>query len=285
MLQRVLHRVRRDLCQPPRRKAQAACVFGIILFWACCTLPGAKAYVPLYERFEQENISVYEQAAQAVVTINALVNGGPSSGAGVIIDPSGLIVTSSHVVGNAGQAYVSLSDGRKARAIVVGQMSDKTDLAILKVNVESPLPTIRLGDSSQVKVGQRVLAIGNPYGFERTLTTGIISRIDSTRNRLQTDAAINPGNSGGPLLDSQGYLIGINQSIYNPEGNRSNIGIGFAVPVNSVKIFLKRLAAQPVPSRVAWGQSAAVRHVPSSSRSGYENVSDILQRFSEMEGL
>lgn len=247
----------------------------------------ALAYTPVFDNDEQENISVYERAAQAVVTINALVHGGPSSGAGVLIDPSGLIVTSSHVIGDSNQVYISLEDGRKARGVVVGQMGDKSDLAIIKINVEGPLPVVKLGDSAQVKVGQRVLAIGNPYGFERTLTTGIISRVDKMRNRLQTDAAINPGNSGGPLLDNQGFLIGINQSIYNPEGGRSNIGIGFAVPVNSVKSFLKKLASQPaIPSRtgVALTQSPIVRYNP-TGRTGYENVSDILQRFTLEEGL
>jgi serine protease Do len=87
-------------------------------------------------------------------------------------------------------------------------------------------------------VGQKVLAIGNPFGFERTLTTGIISRSDYDRHRIQTDAAINPGSSGGPLINSKGEVIGINQSIYNPDNNKSNIGISFAVPINSAKIFL-----------------------------------------------
>ena len=193
----------------------------------------AMAYTPQYDQEEQESISVYEQAAKAVVTINALVDGHPSSGAGVLVDESGMILTSSHVIGNATNVHVSLADGRKGLAVVIGRAGEKSDLALLKLNLGSPVPYLRFGDSSKVKVGQKVLAIGNPYGFERTLTTGIISRIDGERNRIQTDAAINPGNSGGPLLDTQGYIIGINQSIFNPDGNRSNIGIGFAVPVNS----------------------------------------------------
>jgi S1-C subfamily serine protease len=210
------------------------------------------AYTPQYDREEQENISVYEQGAKAVVTINALVDGHPSSGAGVLVDESGMILTSSHVIGNATSVHVSLADGRKGLAVVIGRAGEKSDLALLKLNLGSPVPYLRFGDSSKVKVGQKVLAIGNPYGFERTLTTGIISRIDSERNRIQTDAAINPGNSGGPLLDTQGYIIGINQSIFNPDGNRSNIGIGFAVPVNSAKGFLKALAEQqPIPATVA----------------------------------
>lgn len=95
------------------------------------------------------------------------------------------------------------------------------------------------GDSEKVKVGQKVLAIGNPFGFNGTLTTGIVSRIDYTKNKIQTDAAINPGNSGGPIINIHGEVIGISQSIYNPDNNISNIGIGFAVPINEAKNFIK----------------------------------------------
>ena len=101
------------------------------------------------------------------------------------------------------------------------------------------MPVISLGDSEKVKVGQKVLAIGNPFGFNNTLTTGIISRIDYAKNKLQTDVAINPGNSGGPIINIHGEVIGISQSIYNPDNNISNIGIGFAVPINEAKNFIK----------------------------------------------
>lgn len=238
------------------------------------------AYTPQFDADEQENISAYERAAKAVVTINALVDGRPSSGAGVIIDESGMILTSSHVIGSATSAYISMSDGRKGMASIIGRAGEKSDLALLKVNFEGPLPYLHFADSTKVRVGQKVLAIGNPYGFERTLTTGIISRIDTERNRIQTDAAINPGNSGGPLLDTQGCVIGINQSIFNPEGNRSNIGIGFAVPVNTARDFLKVLAdQQPIPTTVAsMSKSPIIRY--RSRYDGYENVSIILQRAS-----
>lgn len=242
-----------------------------------CMLP-SHAYTPVFDHEEQENINVYESAAKATVTINALVNGHPSSGAGVLIDDSGMILTSSHVIGNATSVHVALSDGRKTLANVIGRAGEKSDLALIKASFEGPVPFLPLGDSAKVKVGQKVLAIGNPYGFERTLTTGIISRIDTERNRLQTDAAINPGNSGGPLLDNQGYVIGINQSIFNPEGNRSNIGIGFAVPVNTVKTFLTALAEQePLPATVAAiSKQPIIRY--RNRNDGYENVSIILQR-------
>ena len=109
---------------------------------------------------------------------------------------------------------------------------------LIKIKPKGTLPAIKLGDSSILKVGQKVLAVGNPFGFSGTLTTGIISRIDYEKNKIQTDAAINPGSSGGPIVNASGEVIGISQSIYNPDNNRSNIGIGFAIPVNDVKKLL-----------------------------------------------
>lgn len=253
---------------------------GILASFLPCA--PAYGYAPRYDQDEQENISVYEQASKAIVTINALVNGRPSSGSGVLIDESGIILTSSHVIGDATTVHVSLMDGRKGIASMIGRAGEKSDLALLKLNIEGPIQYLRFGDSTQVKVGQKVLAIGNPYGFERTLTTGIISRIDVERNRIQTDAAINPGNSGGPLLDTRGFIIGINQSIFNPDGNRSNIGIGFAVPVNTVKGFLKLLAEQqPVPATVAAVSKQPIIRYRDRNNGGYEQVSIILQRVSE----
>jgi S1-C subfamily serine protease len=250
----------------------------------------AQAYTPRFDSDEMENITVYATAAQAVVTINTVVDGHPSSGAGVIIDESGVILTSGHVIGDdepnastrPAHIAISLEDGRTLPATILGRMAGKSDLALLKIASPNVLPYLRLGDSTQVRVGQKVLAVGNPYGFERTLTTGIISRIDAPRNRIQTDAAINPGSSGGPLLDTQGYIIGINQSIYNPDGNRSNIGIGFAIPVNTVKTFLKTLAEQnPVPRTVvATSHQPVIRYENRSDDTevGYKTVSIILNR-------
>lgn len=243
----------------------------------------AWAYMPRFDQGELENIHVYETAAQAVVTIDTLVDGQPSSGAGVIIDESGMILTSGHLIGESGSTgssrleriTVSLADGRSGQATLIGRTVGKSDLALLKATFSTPLPALRLGDSDQIRVGQKVLALGNPYGFERTLTTGIVSRIDTVRNRIQTDAAINPGNSGGPLLDTQGYVLGINQSIYNPEGNRSNIGIGFAVPVNTVKAFLTDLAASSPEVRAAVVRN---RDYPETPDTGYETVSIMPRR-------
>ena len=140
---------------------------------------------------------------------------------------------------------------------------------------------------AKVKVGQKVLSIGNPFGFERSLSTGIVSRLDFERDRIQTDAAINPGCSGGPLLDTRGNVIGINVAIFNPNKqgayvDRTNIGIGFAVPVNTVKDFLRELASEPaIPATVAAiSKKPVVRYIPPGRDTGYENVSVILQRFS-----
>ena len=112
---------------------------------------------------------------------------------------------------------------------------ERINPAIVLVEAQMLDGLSKLGDSSMVKVGQKVLAIGNPFGFNGTLTTGIVSRIDYERNKIQTDAAINPGSSGGPILNANGEVIGISQSIFNPDNNKSNIGIGFAVPANEVK--------------------------------------------------
>lgn len=181
---------------------------------------------------------IYEKITPAIVAIDAQLDEGVSSGTGCVIDPRGIILTSSHVINKAKNIEVTTSNGQSYKGEVVAVLKDKNDLAIIKINPKNQLPVISFGNSENVKVGQRVLAIGNPFGFRGTLTTGIISRIDYQRKKIQTDAAINPGCSGGPLLNLDGEVIGINQSIYNPDNNRSNIGIGFAVPVNYAKDFI-----------------------------------------------
>ena len=150
-----------------------------------------------------------------------------------------MILTGSHVIDGAKEIDVTTSDGKIYKASVLAKMGKNKDLALLKIVPKSRLRTISFGDSSDVKVGQKVLAIGNPFGFSGTLTSGIVSRIDYAKGRIQTDAAINPGCSGGPLLNSQGEVIGISQSIYNPDNNISNIGIGFAIPINDAKKFIE----------------------------------------------
>lgn len=187
---------------------------------------------------EQINISVYEKISPAIVAIEAQVADGVSAGTGCVVSPDGLILTGSHVVENYKNIEVTTYNGQTYKAQFVAQMGKNKDLALIKINPQEPMQTVSFGDSEEVKVGQKVLTIGNPFGFSNTLTQGIISRIDYVKNRFQTDAAINPGCSGGPLLNSTGEVIGISQSIYNPDHNISNIGIGFAIPSNEAVKFI-----------------------------------------------
>ncbi len=195
----------------------------------------------IYSVDERINIEIYENVSPSIVAIDADINEGVSSGTGCVIDSRGLILTSSHVLEGFKTIKVTLSDGTSYSGEIIADNSDNNDFALIKIKPVSSLKTINLGNSSNIKVGQKVLAIGNPFGFNRTLTTGIVSRVDKKRNKIQTDAAINPGSSGGPLLNLQGEVIGINQSIYNPDNNKSNIGIGFAVPINVAKKFIENV--------------------------------------------
>ena len=188
---------------------------------------------------EQINTAVYETVYPAIVSIEGDIPHGYSSGTGCIISPEGYILTSSHVVKNAKNIEVTTNSGKVYPAKILKSSGKNKDLAILKIEPKTELETVKLGNSSEIKVGQRVLAIGNPFGFQGTLTTGIISRIDYHNNKIQTDAAINPGSSGGPIVNINGEVIGISQSIYNPDNNQSNIGIGFAVPVDEAKPLIK----------------------------------------------
>ena len=201
-----------------------------------------------YSQDENENISVYKNCNEAVVNINTKVtsydwfwdpyvtDGG--SGSGSIIDKRGYILTNVHVISGASKIYVSLYDGSQYEASVVGEDID-SDLAIIKFDPPQglTLKTISFADSTKLLVGQKVIAIGNPFGMERTMTTGIVSGLGRPiqnsnnriiRNMIQTDAAINPGNSGGPLLDTSGRMVGINTMIMSSSGSSS--GVGFAVP-------------------------------------------------------
>ena len=188
---------------------------------------------------EEINISVYESINPAIVSIDADIDDGVSSGTGCVVTSDGYILTGSHVIEGGKSVTVTMSSGQTYKAQVISALGKNKDLALLKISPKKPLQTIKLGDSASLKVGQKVLAIGNPFGFNGTLTQGIISRIDYKKGKIQTDAAINPGCSGGPLLNSSGEVIGINQSIYNPDNNISNIGIGFAIPINEAKKFMQ----------------------------------------------
>ncbi|HJU11988.1 MAG TPA: Do family serine endopeptidase [Candidatus Binataceae bacterium] len=168
-----------------------------------------------------------------------------SLGSGFIINHAGFILTNAHVIEGAEQILVALKDGRQFTARLIGR-DTKTDIALIKIDGSGDLPVAPLGDSDQVQVGQWVMAIGNPFGFDHSVTAGIVSakgrfipgNYDSF---IQTDASINPGNSGGPLINLQGAVVGVNSAIYTRSG--LNIGIGFAIPVNLVKEELPQLSA------------------------------------------
>ncbi|MBI9102819.1 MAG: trypsin-like peptidase domain-containing protein [Spirochaetales bacterium] len=199
---------------------------------------------------ELDNINVYQGANEAVVNIstetlrfNWFLEPVPSeggSGSGSIIDSRGYVLTNFHVVEDAYKVYVNLYDGSQYEGEVIGK-DRENDLAVVKFNPEGvELSTISFGTSNDLLIGQKVLAIGNPFGYDRTLTTGVISGVGRPvktsgnliiNNMIQTDASINPGNSGGPLLNSRGEMIGINTMIYSPTGG--SVGIGFAVPVDT----------------------------------------------------
>jgi len=171
-----------------------------------------------------------------------------SLGSGFIIDPAGYVVTNNHVIGDADEVSVTLQDDTTFKATVVGKDS-KTDLALLKLdlgNHKAPLPTVKFGDSDKSRVGDWVMAIGNPFGLGGTVTVGIISARSRSLNGpyddfLQTDAAINQGNSGGPMFNMDGEVIGINTAIISPGSTGGSVGIGFAIPSNMAKVVVDQL--------------------------------------------
>ena len=184
---------------------------------------------------EETNIQVYQRVSPAVVAIDA----GNGTGSGSLITSTGLILTNAHVVGDNSTVQVRLADGREFTGDVIGYADSRVDLAAIQLQGNpTGLPTIQIAPPDSVQVGQRAFAIGNPFGLEGTFTVGIVSRIDTERGLIQTDAAINPGNSGGPLLDSNARLVGVNTLIFTTERSGGNIGIGFAIPVQEVQAFL-----------------------------------------------
>lgn len=211
---------------------------------------------------EKATIELFEKARDSVVFITTRSQGRDfwtrnvftvprGTGSGFIWDDAGHLITNFHVIENASEAIVRLADGRDYQAALVGT-SPAHDIAVLRIGVgfKRP-PPVPLGTSNDLRVGQKVFAIGNPFGLDWTLTSGIVSALDrslgseggrSVEHLIQTDAAINPGNSGGPLLDSAGRLIGINTAIYSPSG--ASAGIGFAVPVDTVARVVPQLIAK-----------------------------------------
>lgn len=220
---------------------------------------------------EKATIAIFEQASPSVVFISTrqrvrdfwtrnIFSVPRGTGSGFVWDDLGHVVTNNHVIEGASEATVRLNDGRSYNAVLVGA-SPAHDLAVLRINVafDRP-PPVPIGTSDDLKVGQKVFAIGNPFGLDYTLTGGLVSALDRSlteengatiEHLIQTDAAINPGNSGGPLLDSAGRLIGINTAIYSPSG--AYAGIGFAVPVDTVNRVVPQLIAQGKYIRPSFG--------------------------------
>jgi len=240
---------------------------------------------------EQTTIEIFEQSSPTVVFITTkkrvrnfwtrnLRSIPKGTGSGFIWDKQGHIVTNNHVIEDASEALVRLNDGRSYQATLVGA-SSMHDLAVLRIKVPfNPPPPVPIGTSHDLKVGQKVFAIGNPFGFDYTLTTGVVSALNRSltedngvtiKHLIQTDAAINPGNSGGPLLDSAGRLIGINTAIYSPSG--AYAGIGFAIPVNTVN--------QVVPQLIAKGSYAP----PSLGISVDADINAIVMRRLNVDGV
>ncbi len=240
---------------------------------------------------EKATISLFENSRDSVVFITTkaqvrdfwtrnVFTVPRGTGSGFIWDDAGHVVTNFHVIQNASQASVKLADGRDYRASLIGA-SPAHDIAVLRIGVgfKRP-PPVPVGSSADLKVGQKVFAIGNPFGLDWTLTSGIVSALDRSlggengqtiEHLIQTDAAINPGNSGGPLLDSAGRLIGINTAIFSPSG--ASAGIGFAVPVDTVN--------RVVPQLIAGGRYIR----PALGIAIDENLNNRLKRLLAVEGV
>ena len=220
-----------------------------------------------YTPDEQNNIEIYKTGREATVNITSVVYRQDwflrvypeqGTGSGFIIKPTGEILTNNHVVNGARELTVTLADKKiyKAKVLATDQ---RVDLALIKIDAPGKLPSLTLGNSDTLVVGQKVLAIGNPFGFEGTLTTGVVSSLNRSiqteedrrlEGMIQTDAAINPGNSGGPLFDSRGDVIGINTAIY---GSQGSIVVGFATPISRAKAMLTEIEQSGHISRATLG--------------------------------
>jgi len=227
----------------------------------------------LLDAYSAAVVRVAEQASPAVVKIDALrrtaqgQETGAGSGSGFLFTPDGLILTNSHVVADATRLQVSLADGLEADAQLIGQ-DPHTDLAVLKVSVPGALPYARFGNSRSIRVGQLVVAIGNPYGFECTVTAGVVSALGRSlraysgrlmEDVIQTDAALNPGNSGGPLVAADGAVIGVNTAIIKPAQ-----GLCFATAINTAQLVVGELLRHGRVRRASLG--IAAQNTPLSRR-------------------
>ena len=280
----------------PRVAASLLCALALATATAAspaAAQAGARAVAPRGELSadERQTIDVFEKSKRSVVYISTLervrdlwtrnVHSIPrGTGSGFVWDEAGHIVTNYHVIAGASEARIRLTDGRDYTASLVGA-SQMHDLAVLRIAVPSNRPPpLPVGTSRDLRVGQRVFAIGNPFGLDWSLTTGIVSALDRSLDNdngttiehlIQTDAAINPGNSGGPLLDSAGRLIGMNTAIYSPSG--ASAGIGFAVPIDTIN----RVA----PALIATGRYSP----PSLGIEADDDVNDILSSRLRIQGV
>ena len=229
-------------------------------------LPHEQALIDLFEQARVSVVFITTEARVVDVWTRNAFSIPRGTGSGFVWDERGHIVTNRHVVSGASSARVRLSDGRDADATLVG-VSPAHDLAVLKIDVANLPRSLQIGSSHDLRVGQTALAIGNPFGLDWTLTTGIVSALDRSlptedgrgliEHVIQTDAAINPGNSGGPLLDSAGRLIGVNTMIFSPSG--ASAGVGFAVPVDTVNRVVPQLIASGKYVRPTLGVEADER--------------------------
>ncbi|MCT7972728.1 S1C family serine protease [Laspinema olomoucense] len=239
----------------PQRLLLSILTAGAIATSSLVSLPFSTV-ATAFSADEQTSINVYQQASPSVVTIRV----GRGAGSGSIISADGLVLTNDHVVSSArnGRVEVLTSTGQTYTGDVIAT-DRRNDLALVRLRTSDPLPALPIASRDGIQVGQRVYAIGSPFGLSGTFTTGILSRI-ADNGDLQTDAAINPGNSGGPLLNSNGELIGVNKAILSP-GRGGNIGIGFATSATVAQEFIatnrSRTVAQgtsrtPSPSPSPW---------------------------------
>ncbi len=233
----------------------------------------------LLDAYSRAVVGVVEKVGSAVVSIGvrrttqgADMPGGEGAGSGVIITPDGFVLTNNHVVAQANEVSVTLTDGRTLPAQAIGT-DPATDLAVVRV-VANGLPTAPLGDSDSLRVGQLAIAIGNPFGFQSTVSTGVISALGRSlrgqsgrliENIIQTDLPLNPGNSGGPLVDSRGRVIGINTAIIALAQ-----GISFAIPVNTAKWVVSELVTQGRVRRAYLGIAGQTRPIRRQAQRYYE---------------
>lgn len=235
-----------------KRIALAYLTVSFVILWAFGALAltqDEETIIALYEKLSPGVVNITSTVLERDFFFNPIPKRGVGSGA--IIDARGYIVTNHHVIEDARKLEVTLSNGKKYTAQLVGS-DPHTDIAIIKINpAGARLTVLPMGDSSRLKVGQKVLVIGNPFGLGQTLTTGVVSSLGRTlrsptgalvEDIIQTDASINPGNSGGPLIDTSGNIIGITTAIFSPTG--ASVGIGFAIPVNTVKRVVGELIAK-----------------------------------------